>query len=91
MVCSVRTGHEVDNDSPSSSEYEEDQRHFEGYSSEPNAGCMEVRALSGHIQIVHIEQKCFWLKSFRWSGEPIKNSLKEALFGTWRSWSRDFV
>ncbi|XP_060810636.1 neuropathy target esterase sws isoform X3 [Amyelois transitella] len=41
MVCSVRTGHDMD-DSPSSSDYEEDQRHFEGYASEPSAGILEM-------------------------------------------------
>ncbi|XP_063633311.1 neuropathy target esterase sws isoform X3 [Cydia splendana] len=42
MVCSVRTGRGTDNDSSSSSDYEEDPRHFEGYASEPSAGIMEM-------------------------------------------------
>ncbi|XP_075988967.1 patatin like phospholipase domain containing sws isoform X2 [Anticarsia gemmatalis] len=42
MVCSVRTARDVDNDSSSSSDYEEDQRHFEGYASEPSAGILEM-------------------------------------------------
>ncbi|XP_069366010.1 neuropathy target esterase sws isoform X11 [Maniola hyperantus] len=42
MVCSVRTGRDVEYDSPSSSDYEEDQRHFEGYASEPSGGIMEM-------------------------------------------------
>ncbi|KPJ14559.1 Neuropathy target esterase sws [Papilio machaon] len=42
MVCSVRTAQEVDNSSSSSSDYEEDQRHFEGYASEPSAGILEM-------------------------------------------------
>ncbi|XP_053601148.1 neuropathy target esterase sws isoform X3 [Plodia interpunctella] len=41
MVCSVRTGHDMD-ESPSSSDYEEDQRHFEGYASEPSGGILEM-------------------------------------------------
>ncbi|XP_052757795.1 neuropathy target esterase sws isoform X1 [Galleria mellonella] len=41
MVCSVRTGRDVD-DSSSSSDYEEDPRHFEGYASEPSAGILEM-------------------------------------------------
>ncbi|XP_026728766.1 neuropathy target esterase sws isoform X1 [Trichoplusia ni] len=42
MVCSVRTARDVDNESSSSSDYEEDQRHFEGYASEPSAGILEM-------------------------------------------------
>ncbi|XP_013167053.1 PREDICTED: neuropathy target esterase sws isoform X2 [Papilio xuthus] len=42
MVCSVRTAQDVDNTSSSSSDYEEDQRHFEGYASEPSAGILEM-------------------------------------------------
>ncbi|XP_049884912.1 neuropathy target esterase sws isoform X4 [Pectinophora gossypiella] len=42
MVCSVRTARDVDHDSSSSSDYEEDQRHFEGYASEPSAGILEM-------------------------------------------------
>lgn len=42
MVCSVRTARDIDNDSSSSSDYEEDQRHFEGYASEPSAGILEM-------------------------------------------------
>ncbi|XP_026324143.1 neuropathy target esterase sws isoform X1 [Hyposmocoma kahamanoa] len=41
MVCSVRTGRDGELDSASSSDYEEDQRHFEGYASEPSAGILE--------------------------------------------------
>ncbi|KAJ0180934.1 hypothetical protein K1T71_003019 [Dendrolimus kikuchii] len=41
MVCSVRTGRDADNDSSTSSDYEEDQRHFEGYASEPSGGILE--------------------------------------------------
>ncbi|XP_045490345.1 neuropathy target esterase sws isoform X5 [Pieris rapae] len=42
MVCSVRTARDGDNDSSSSSDYEEDQRHFEGYASEPSGGILEM-------------------------------------------------
>ncbi|XP_045760785.1 neuropathy target esterase sws isoform X12 [Maniola jurtina] len=42
MVCSVRTARDVENESPSSSDYDEDQRHFEGYASEPSGGIMEM-------------------------------------------------
>ncbi|XP_038208914.1 neuropathy target esterase sws isoform X2 [Zerene cesonia] len=42
MVCSVRTARDVDNESSSSSDYEDDQRHFEGYASEPSAGILEM-------------------------------------------------
>ncbi|CAG9109832.1 unnamed protein product [Plutella xylostella] len=41
MVCAVPKNKEEE--SPSSSDYEDDdQRHFEGYASEPSAGCMEL-------------------------------------------------
>ncbi|XP_050355949.1 neuropathy target esterase sws isoform X8 [Nymphalis io] len=39
MVCSVRTARDVDNESSSSSDYD-DQRHFEGYASEPSGGLL---------------------------------------------------
>ncbi|XP_052737338.1 neuropathy target esterase sws isoform X8 [Bicyclus anynana] len=42
MVCSVRTARDHDNESSSSSDYEDDQRHFEGYASEPSAGILEM-------------------------------------------------
>ncbi|XP_039765415.1 neuropathy target esterase sws isoform X10 [Pararge aegeria] len=42
MVCSVRTARDVENESSSSSDYEDDQRHFEGYASEPSAGILEM-------------------------------------------------
>ncbi|CAK1548092.1 unnamed protein product [Leptosia nina] len=42
MVCSVRTARDGDNDSSSSSDYEEDPRHFEGYASEPSGGILEM-------------------------------------------------
>ncbi|XP_073960081.1 patatin like phospholipase domain containing sws [Choristoneura fumiferana] len=42
MVCSVHTGRGTDNDSSSSSDYEEDPRHFDGYASEPSAGIMDM-------------------------------------------------
>ncbi|CAK1599380.1 unnamed protein product [Parnassius mnemosyne] len=41
MVCSVRPAQDVDNSSSSSSDYEDDQQHFEGYASEPSAGILE--------------------------------------------------
>ncbi|XP_064077018.1 neuropathy target esterase sws isoform X3 [Vanessa tameamea] len=41
MVCSVRTARDVDNESSSSSDYD-DQRHFEGYASEPSGGLLEM-------------------------------------------------
>ncbi|XP_061383046.1 neuropathy target esterase sws isoform X3 [Danaus plexippus] len=40
MVCSVRTARD-DNDTSSESDYE-DQRHFEGYASEPSGGILEM-------------------------------------------------
>ncbi|XP_041974640.1 neuropathy target esterase sws isoform X3 [Aricia agestis] len=40
MVCSVRTARDEENESSSSSDYEDDQR-FEGYASEPSAGILE--------------------------------------------------
>ncbi|XP_075988988.1 patatin like phospholipase domain containing sws isoform X5 [Anticarsia gemmatalis] len=55
MVCSVRTARDVDNDSSSSSDYEEDQRHFEGYASEPSAGILEeglrTRRVGGSLSL----------------------------------------
>ncbi|XP_045509530.1 neuropathy target esterase sws isoform X5 [Colias croceus] len=42
MVCSVRTARDIDNESSSSSDYDDDQRHFEGYASEPSGGIMEM-------------------------------------------------
>ncbi|CAB3221639.1 unnamed protein product [Arctia plantaginis] len=55
MVCSVRTACDVDNDSSSSSDYEEDQRHFEGYASEPSAGILEeglrTRRVGGSLSL----------------------------------------
>ncbi|CAG5035345.1 unnamed protein product [Parnassius apollo] len=42
MVCSVRPAQDVDNSSSSSSDYEDDQQHFEGYASEPSAGILEM-------------------------------------------------
>ncbi|XP_063830818.1 neuropathy target esterase sws [Ostrinia nubilalis] len=55
MVCSVRTGRDVDNDSASSSDYDEDQRHFEGYASEPSAGILEeglrTRRVGGSLSL----------------------------------------
>nr|XP_037871774.1 neuropathy target esterase sws isoform X1 [Bombyx mori] len=55
MVCSVRTGRDADNDSSSSSDYEEDQRHFEGYASEPSAGILEegirARRVGGSLSL----------------------------------------
>ncbi|XP_059060311.1 neuropathy target esterase sws [Achroia grisella] len=54
MVCSVRTGRDVD-DSSSSSDYEEDPRHFEGYASEPSAGILEeglrTRRVGGSLSL----------------------------------------
>ncbi|KPI95415.1 Neuropathy target esterase sws [Papilio xuthus] len=55
MVCSVRTAQDVDNTSSSSSDYEEDQRHFEGYASEPSAGILEeglrTRRVGGSLSL----------------------------------------
>ncbi|CAH0722214.1 unnamed protein product, partial [Brenthis ino] len=54
MVCSVRTGRDVDAESSSSSDYE-DQRHFEGYASEPSGGIMEeglrTRRVGGSLSL----------------------------------------
>ncbi|XP_045456338.1 neuropathy target esterase sws [Melitaea cinxia] len=54
MVCSVRTARDVDNESSSSSDYE-DQRHFEGYASEPSAGILEeglrTRRVGGSLSL----------------------------------------
>uniref|UniRef100_A0A2A4JM69 PNPLA domain-containing protein n=2 Tax=Heliothis virescens TaxID=7102 RepID=A0A2A4JM69_HELVI len=55
MVCSVRTARDMENDSSSSSDYEEDQRHFEGYASEPSAGILEeglrTRRVGGSLSL----------------------------------------
>ncbi|XP_045524449.1 neuropathy target esterase sws isoform X2 [Pieris brassicae] len=55
MVCSVRTARDGDNDSSSSSDYEEDQRHFEGYASEPSGGILEeglrTRRVGGSLSL----------------------------------------
>lgn len=54
MVCSVRTARDVDAESSSSSDYE-DQRHFEGYASEPSAGILEeglrARRVGGSLSL----------------------------------------
>ncbi|XP_039765412.1 neuropathy target esterase sws isoform X8 [Pararge aegeria] len=55
MVCSVRTARDVENESSSSSDYEDDQRHFEGYASEPSAGILEeglrTRRVGGSLSL----------------------------------------
>ncbi|XP_052737339.1 neuropathy target esterase sws isoform X9 [Bicyclus anynana] len=55
MVCSVRTARDHDNESSSSSDYEDDQRHFEGYASEPSAGILEeglrTRRVGGSLSL----------------------------------------
>ncbi|XP_068628580.1 neuropathy target esterase sws isoform X1 [Battus philenor] len=55
MVCAVRPANDVDNSSSSSSDYEEDQRHFEGYASEPSAGILEeglrTRRVGGSLSL----------------------------------------
>ncbi|XP_050663818.1 neuropathy target esterase sws isoform X2 [Leptidea sinapis] len=55
MVCSVRTARDTGNDSSSSSDYEDDQRHFEGYASEPSAGILEeglrTRRVGGSLSL----------------------------------------
>ncbi|XP_047533767.1 neuropathy target esterase sws isoform X5 [Vanessa atalanta] len=54
MVCSVRTARDVDNESSSSSDYD-DQRHFEGYASEPSGGLLEeglrTRRVGGSLSL----------------------------------------
>lgn len=53
MVCSVRTAHDAP-DSDSSSDYD-DQRHFEGYASEPSAGILQegirARRVGGSLSL----------------------------------------
>ncbi|XP_061383047.1 neuropathy target esterase sws isoform X4 [Danaus plexippus] len=53
MVCSVRTARD-DNDTSSESDYE-DQRHFEGYASEPSGGILEeglrTRRVGGSLSL----------------------------------------
>ncbi|XP_045509503.1 neuropathy target esterase sws isoform X3 [Colias croceus] len=55
MVCSVRTARDIDNESSSSSDYDDDQRHFEGYASEPSGGIMEeglrTRRVGGSLSL----------------------------------------
>ncbi|XP_050355931.1 neuropathy target esterase sws isoform X6 [Nymphalis io] len=54
MVCSVRTARDVDNESSSSSDYD-DQRHFEGYASEPSGGLLgeglRTRRVGGSLSL----------------------------------------
>ncbi|XP_072935292.1 neuropathy target esterase sws [Epargyreus clarus] len=60
MVCSVRTARDMDNDSSSSSDYEDDQRHFEGYASEPSAGIHEMSS--------SIEEGAAWISDTELEG-----------------------
>ncbi|GBP78518.1 hypothetical protein EVAR_60535_1 [Eumeta japonica] len=64
MVCSVRAAKDTPADSCSSSDYEDDdQRHFEGYASEPSAGILEIapwsRTLFKTNQRIESSCQCF--------------------------------